>query len=284
MSGIEIVTSSGQMQEIADRLRREGKTISFVPTLGYLHEGHLSLMREARRHADILVVSIFLNPTQFGPEEDLEAYPKNLKRDIHLAEKEGVDVIFAPAESDMYPNGFQTYVTLENLPRHLCGRSRPIHFRGVATIVSKLFNIVKPHTAVFGRKDYQQLAVIRQMVRDLNFDIHIIGGPTVREVDGLAMSSRNTYLTANQRRDACRLYQALQKAQKTAAAGETDAVRIIDEAAELIGSLPDADIDYIKICDPETLEDVQIIKEPVLMALAVKIGQTRLIDNELLTP
>ncbi|QTA88158.1 Pantothenate synthetase [Desulfonema magnum] len=263
-------------------IRRSGKTIAFVPTMGFLHEGHLSLMREGRNRCDDVVISIFVNPTQFGPGEDLESYPRSFERDCELAEKQGVNAIFAPNEKELYGKNFQTYVKLEDLPNHLCGISRPVHFRGVATVVTKLFNIVKPHFAIFGQKDYQQVAVIRQMVKDLNFDIEIVGHPTVRETDGLAMSSRNSYLTPDQRVSALSLYASLKKAQTLLENGITDAAEIIRAASELITSHPGTAIDYITICDPETLADMETISKPALMALAVKVGKTRVIDNMIL--
>ena len=251
--------------------------------MGFLHEGHLSLMREGRELADHVVVSIFVNPTQFGPGEDLEAYPRNFERDCELAEKTGADVIFAPDDnSELYGKNFQTYVRLEKLPDHLCGISRPVHFKGVATVVTKLFNIVKPHVAIFGQKDYQQLLVIRQMVRDLNFDIRIVGSPIVREPDGLAMSSRNSYLTAEQRQYGLSLHQSLEKAQELLDAGITKSSELIHAAREIITSHPETSVDYITICDPETLDDMETIDRPALMALAVEVGKTRLIDNRIL--
>lgn len=272
------------MQERSDRLRREGKTIVLVPTMGYLHEGHMTLVREGKKRGDDLVVSIFVNPTQFGPGEDLEKYPRDMERDAALCRKEGVDAIFNPEALDVYGDRFQTYVKLEKLPNHLCGISRPIHFRGVATVVTKLFNMVKPHIAIFGQKDYQQLLVIKQMVEDLNFDIEIIGVPTVREFDGLAMSSRNVYLTTDQRKTALSLSQTMNEAQRLIDDGTKLASTIIETAGKTILSHPETTIDYISICDPETLDDIQIIDKPALMALAVKVGSTRLIDNRILTP
>ena len=284
MNVIEIIATVAEIQARSDRLRREGKTIVFVPTMGFLHEGHLSLMREGKNHGDDLVVSIFVNPAQFGPGEDLETYPKDLERDLHLLRKEGVDAVFTPDAHEIYEDRYQTYVELEGLPNHLCGISRPVFFKGVATVVAKLFNIVKPHVAVFGQKDYQQLVVVRQMVRDLNFDITVIGAPTVREPDGLAMSSRNTYLTPEQRISALSLYKSLTNAQALLESGVRDAAEIIDSAKDLIQSHPDTEIDYIAVCDPDTLDDVQTIDRPARMALAVKVGKARLIDNMLLEP
>ena len=266
----------------SDRMRRQFKTIVFIPTMGFLHEGHLSLIQEGRKHGDDMVVSIFVNPTQFAPGEDLASYPRNLERDLELLQKQGVNAVFTPDAKEIYSKQFQTYVTLGHLPNYLCGASRPIHFRGVATVVAKLFNIIKPHVAVFGRKDYQQLVVIRQMVRDLDFGIEIIGASTVREPDGLAMSSRNNYLTDEQRISALSLYKSLHKAKELINGGIRDAATIIDAATELIQSYPETDIDYIAICDPETLVDIKAIDRPVVMALAVKVGKARLIDNMML--
>jgi pantoate--beta-alanine ligase len=272
------------MQARSDKMRCQDKTIVFVPTMGFLHEGHLSLMREGKKYGDDLVVSIFVNPTQFGPSEDLETYPRDFERDLELLEEEGVSAVFAPDIAEIYGESFQTYVELEKLPNHLCGLSRPVFFKGVATIVTKLFNIVKPHVTIFGQKDYQQLTVIRQMVRDLNFDIKIIGVPTVRESDGLAMSSRNTYLTPEQRISALSLNESLKNAQTLVENGLKDAAKIIDTAVKLIRAHPETEIDYITICDPETLDDMKTIDKPALMALAVKVGKARLIDNMILEP
>jgi len=265
-------------------MRSSGKTISFVPTMGFLHEGHLSLIRKGRELGDNLIVSIFVNPAQFSPGEDFESYPKDLDRDFDLAEKSGADVIFTPDEKELYPGNFQTYVELEKLPNHLCGISRPTFFKGVATVVAKLFNTVKPHIAVFGEKDYQQLIIIRRMVRDLNFGINIVGVPTLREPDGLAMSSRNSYLTSEQRINALCIYKSLKNAQELLKNGVNDAASIINTTSGLIKSHAETTIDYITICDPETLADIETINRPALMALAVKVGETRLIDNMMLNP
>ncbi len=271
------------MQREAARLLQTGKAIAFVPTMGYFHEGHLALMREGRKHGDALIISIFVNPTQFGPSEDFQTYPRDPDRDASLAESVGVDVVFAPEAEAMYDKAYQTYVDLEMLPQYLCGPSRPGHFRGVATVVAKLFNIVRPHVAIFGEKDYQQFVIIRRMVRDLHLDIRIIGVPIVREPDGLAMSSRNTYLSEDERRSALSLLQALQQAHKNVAQGIRDAGQLIHEASELIRSYPYTKIDYVAVCDPETLENVSRVEGPTLMALAVWVGKTRLIDNTILT-
>ncbi len=272
------------MTAMSNRFRKMGKRISFVPTMGFLHEGHLALMREGRRLGDKLVLSIFVNPTQFGPGEDFKTYPRDFNRDCALAEKAGVDIIFTPDARDLYVKGSETYLHQEKLPGHLCGLSRQGHFNGVMTIVAKLFNIVVPHFAVFGEKDFQQLAVIRRMTKDLNFDIQIVGHPTVREPDGLAMSSRNSKLTPAQRDAALSLITSLRNARRSVKNKQTDSNQLIDKATELIQSYPETKIDYIKICDPETLDDVSNIDRPVLMALAVKVGKTRLIDNMILTP
>ena len=284
MSVIEIIHTIAKMQSYADQSRGKGNTIVFVPTMGYLHAGHLSLMQEGLKHGDDLVVSIFVNPTQFGPGEDLDTYPRDLERDIELVRKEGANALFTPDAKEIYGSHYQTYVALDKLPDHLCGLSRPIHFKGVATVVTKLFNIVKPHIAVFGQKDYQQLLVIGRMVEDLNFDIKIIGAPIIREPDGLAMSSRNSYLTPRRRICALSLYESLQNARRLVKSGEKDVAKIIAAASDLIKSHPETTIDYIVVCNPETLDDVKTIEGPVLMALAVKVGTTRLIDNMILKP
>ena len=260
------------------------KTIAFVPTMGYLHEGHLSLIKKGRKIGDCIVVSIFVNPIQFAPGEDFKDYPRNIERDLVLARKNGVDVVFIPDDKELYSNGFQTYVNLKKLPEYLCGISRPTFFSGITTVVAKLFNIVKPHFAVFGLKDYQQFAIIRQMVSDLNFDIEIIGAETLRERDGLAMSSRNIYLTSEQRNSALCLYKSLQKAQYLLGSGINDSEKIISAASEIIKSNTNTVIDYISVCDPQTLVDMKKIDRQALMALAVKVGKTRLIDNAILNP
>jgi pantoate--beta-alanine ligase len=272
------------MQKQSQAWKKEGRSIGFVPTMGFLHEGHLSLMDIAARNADLVVVSIFVNPTQFGPTEDLASYPRNLERDLELCQSRGVAAVFTPEPQDMYGPEFQTYVTLEKLPNHLCGLSRPVHFRGVATVVSKLFNMVLPDVAVFGEKDFQQLAVIRQLTQDLNFPVRILGGPIVRESDGLAMSSRNTYLSSGERASALCLSRALEGASRRVKEGEIRADHIRREAEKEISSHPFTEIDYVTLCRPDTLEEVEVISGPTLMALAVKVGKTRLIDNAVLTP
>jgi pantoate--beta-alanine ligase len=283
-SPIQIITAIDHMQHEATRLLQSGKTIVLIPTMGCLHEGHLSLMREGRKHGDVLIVSIFVNPTQFGPAEDFQSYPRDLNRDVGQADSVGVDVIFAPVAGAMYGEAHETYIDLDMLPRYLCGPSRPGHFRGVATVVTKLFNIVKPQVAIFGEKDYQQLVIIQRIVRDLNLDLTVIGVPTVREADGLAMSSRNTYLSENERRSALTLFQSLQQAQRSVTQGIRDSRQLIHAASELINSYAYTKIDYIAVCNPETLESVSRVEGPTLMALAVWVGKTRLIDNTILKP
>ena len=277
-----IVHDPAEMQELANRMREAGMVIGFVPTMGFLHEGHASLLHAARRQSDAVVLSIFVNPTQFGPDEDLDKYPRDMERDERIARKEGVDCVFYPEPSTMYPSGFQTYVTVEQLTRSHCAVSRPVHFRGVSTVCSKLFNIVLPHRAFFGQKDYQQAAVIRRMVEDLNMNLEIVVLPTVREADGLAMSSRNAYLGPEERKDALCLYEALQSAKQMVGAGETVAARIVAAMREHIERRPLARVDYVSIADTHTLEEVDIIEKEAVALLAAFVGKTRLIDNEIL--
>jgi pantoate--beta-alanine ligase len=272
------------MQQEANMLLRNGKRIAFVPTMGCLHEGHLALMREGRKRGDVLVVSIFVNPTQFGPHEDLQAYPRDMDRDVRLCESVGVDIVFTPESDDMYDQRNETYVNLGELPRYLCGPSRPGHFRGVATVVAKLFNMVKPQVALLGEKDYQQLLIIRRMVQDLNMDVQIVAVPTVRESDGLAMSSRNSYLSEEERHSALALYKSLQLARQRVSDGIRNSKEIVEEISELISSHPHTKKDYVALCDPETLRNVKRVDKPSLLALAVWVGKTRLIDNTVLTP
>lgn len=276
---MEIITSVEKMQQIALSARAEGQRIAFVPTMGFLHEGHLSLLHAGRKRGDLLVLSIFVNPTQFGQGEDFEDYPRDLQRDSQLAESVGVDLIFAPDAREMYPRGYATYVDVEGITGVLCGASRPGHFRGVTTVVSKLFNIVQPHVALFGNKDFQQLAVIRRMTLDLNMPVEIVGMPIFREDDGLAMSSRNVYLTDEQRQQALVLSQALAEARRLAEVGDRDCADIIAALRETIEAQPDARIDYIKICHQLTLEEQAAVDQDSVLLLAVFIGKTRLIDN-----
>lgn len=267
------------MQEFSLRARSEGKTIALVPTMGYLHEGHASLMREGRNRADILMASIFVNPTQFGRGEDFETYPRDLERDSKIAAEAGVDVIFAPNATEMYPDSCQTYVNVEALSLPLCGASRPGHFRGVATVVTKLFNIVRPHTALFGKKDFQQLAVIRRMTADLNMGVEIVGMPIVREPDGLAMSSRNVYLSPEERQQALSISRAIRQIVWLYRNGERSAKRLRKVAISEINAKPAAEVNYVELRDGTTLEEVTTVDDATLLALAVKIGNTRLIDN-----
>jgi len=276
---LEIIKSAAAMQARAQELRAAGKTIAFVPTMGFLHAGHLSLMEIGREQGDILVASIFVNPTQFGPGEDLEAYPRDMERDLTLLGEVPADIVFTPEPDDIYTPGFETYVVLENLPNRLCGISRPVHFKGVATVVTKLFHIVQPHTSVFGLKDYQQFVIIKRLVKDLGFDIRILGGPTVREPDGLALSSRNAYLNPAERESATCLNRALAMAVQMVTDGIVESNDIIARCAAFIEEHPGTQVDYIAIVDPDTLEDVARIDRPAHMALAVHVGKTRLIDN-----
>lgn len=279
---MKTITSIAEMVEASRIWRAAGKKIAFVPTMGFLHEGHLSLIRAARQVGDIVVVSIFVNPSQFGPSEDFEAYPRDLDRDLQLCRKEGADVVFSPPPEEIYPEGFSTWVEEMELSRGLCGAARPGHFRGVTTVVLKLFSIVSPDLAFFGRKDYQQFKVISKMVRDLNLPVEIIGLPTVREADGLAMSSRNTNLSPEERKEALCLRRALLKAREMASAGETSAAVVRREMEEIIGKEPDARIDYLEFTDPETLRPRDTLRPGDLAAGAVFINRVRLIDNLLL--
>lgn len=274
-----IITRADEMQRMARQWRREGRTVGFVPTMGALHDGHRSLIRIARARADIVIVSIFVNPTQFGPTEDYEAYPRDFERDARICEAERVDVIFHPPVSEMYAPDASTWVVEERLSRHLCGSSRPGHFRGVCTVVARLFNLVLPDFVVFGEKDAQQLRVIRRMVRDLAFPVEIVAAPTVREPDGLAMSSRNAYLTAEERSQAVCLRRALDEAERRYRSGERRADALIEAMRTVLAGYPKARIDYIEVVDDETLEPVERCERPVLVALAVHLGRARLIDN-----
>ena len=276
---MKVINTIKEMQSYSESLRLLGKKIAFVPTMGYFHEGHLALMKEAKKMADCVVVSIYVNPTQFGPKEDLSKYPRDFDRDLKMAESVNVDVIFYPPDNEMYPANYQTYISVERVTRNLCGISRPTHFRGVTTICLKLFNIVKPHFAIFGKKDFQQYIAIKRMVTDLNLDLEIIGLATVREADGLAMSSRNVYLKGNERLSALTLIAGLKLAHNLYTAGERKAAVIIGAVEKLIKSADSTNIDYIKICDTTNLEDVEKIQSQAVIALAVKVGATRLIDN-----
>jgi pantoate--beta-alanine ligase len=282
---VKLVTSVDDVSELTRSWREKGQKIVLVPTMGWFHEGHLSLMRMARNIGTRVIVSLFVNPIQFGPKEDLAAYPRDLERDRHLAEKEAVDVLFAPAVSDMFGQNFQTRVSLNLLSQGLCGSNRPGHFDGVATIVSKLFHITHPNCAVFGQKDLQQLAIIRRMVRDLNFDVEIVGHPIVRERDGLAMSSRNSYLTGDDRKNALCLYTAIIHCQQMVENfhGKISINELISEAGRIIDSFPGCIAEYIQVVDRQSLQECQELDQNSVLALAVKVGgKVRLIDNAVL--
>ena len=279
---MEIIKKIELMQELSDKWRSDGHIISCVPTMGFLHQGHIELLRVGRDKGDRLIMTIFVNPTQFGPHEDYEKYPRDTEGDLTKARSAGVDVVFMPTVEEMYPDGFQSTVTVDIITQYLCGKSRPGHFAGVTIVVAKLFNITKPHLAIFGEKDYQQLAVIRQMVRDLNMDIDIIGLPTVREQDGLAMSSRNKYLSPEERLSALSLKKGLDLAKAMVEDGVKNPAKIKNAVRELILSQPSTKIDYVTICDPEKLTDIEHLDGPSLLALAVKVGKARLIDNSII--
>ena len=275
---MKIIHNPQIIQQELKAQRKNGATIGFVPTMGALHEGHLSLIRQARKDCSQVVVSIFVNPTQFGPKEDFKSYPRDTERDLALLEPL-TDFVFMPSDEEMYPADYDTWVEVKGITEVLEGAARPGHFRGVSTVVTKLFNIIEPTKAYFGQKDAQQIAVIRKMVNDLNMNLQVITCPTVRELDGLAMSSRNTYLSPEQRRSASVLYHALLLAKERVALGEWDAVAIRKDMTKLIQKEPQADIEYISIADNKTLKEIHRIKCPVLVSLAVKFGRTRLIDN-----
>ena len=279
---MQIIDNIAQMRAWSEAERRAGRRIAFVPTMGFLHDGHLALVRSAKARGDRLVVSIFVNPAQFGPGEDFSGYPRDFERDCELLQAESVDVLFHPAVEAMYPLGGQTHVEVERLSQPLCGALRPGHFRGVATVVTKLFNIVQPRLAVFGEKDYQQLQVIRRLVRDLSMDVEIVGHPIVREPDGLALSSRNAYLTPAERRAAVCLSRALCRAERLFKRGETSAPALARQVHAELEKEPLARVEYVRVCDSETLDEIQNIDDRALLALAVRIGRARLIDNRVL--
>jgi pantoate--beta-alanine ligase len=273
---MKVIRTTAEMKELRKQI---AGALGFVPTMGYLHEGHLSLVRYARRDNPFVAASIFVNPTQFGPSEDFESYPRNTEGDLAMLEKEKTDFVFMPEAADIYPPKFDSWVEVGKISERLEGASRPTHFRGVTTVVAKLFNIVQPTRAYFGQKDAQQLAVIRKMVKDLDMNLEVVGCPTVREPDGLAMSSRNSYLKPDERKAAAVLYQALNLAKKLWQDGENDAGKIRREMTGVIQQRPLAHIDYISIADNETLEELDEVRPPALVSLAVKIGKPRLIDN-----
>jgi pantoate--beta-alanine ligase len=281
---MKVINRVTELKAVVQQQRREGKTVGFVPTMGYLHEGHLTLMRQAREEQDVVIASIFVNPLQFGPNEDYAVYPRDTERDSVLAAGAGVDILFMPTVEEMYPQGYQnmlTTVDVDKVTRKLCGASRPGHFRGVATVVSKLFNIVSPDVAYFGQKDAQQVVVIRRMVEDLNMNVHITAVPIVREASGLALSSRNAFLSPAERQAALVLSQSLILAESLLQSGQRDAQSIVAAMCNLIEQEPLAYIDYVSVIDVDTLEAVSSVAETALIAVAVKIGKTRLIDNML---
>jgi pantoate--beta-alanine ligase len=279
---MQIIEKIAEMQRWSETQRCQDRRIAFVPTMGFLHEGHLSLVRYARNRGDRVVVSVFVNPTQFAPQEDFAAYPRDFDRDRKLLEREDVAILFFPAVQEMYPQGFQTRVEVSQLSQFLCGAHRQGHFQGVATVVTKLFNAVRPHVAIFGEKDYQQLQVIRRLARDLNFDIEIAGHPIVREADGLARSSRNAYLSADERKAALCLFRSLNRAASMVQEGETGAREITEAVRVEIAREPLALLEYVKLCDTINLTEVDHVRDRALLALAVRIGKTRLIDNIIL--
>lgn len=276
---MKIETTVAAVREQVKAWKKEGLSVGFVPTMGYLHEGHGSLITAARENNDKVVVSIFVNPMQFGPTEDLASYPRDLDKDSAYCESLGVDLIFHPQPEEMYHDGFSSYVDMNILTQELCGLSRPVHFRGVCTVVNKLFNIVTPDRAYFGQKDAQQLAIIRHMVDDLNMDIEIVGCPIVREEDGLAKSSRNTYLSPEERRAALILSKSIKLGHRMVAEGERDAIKVVEAMKAKIETEPMAKIDYVKAVDGLTMQQITSVKKPMLVAIAVYIGKTRLIDN-----
>jgi pantoate--beta-alanine ligase len=282
MSCLKTFKSPDDMHFCCAQRKRDGKRIGLVPTMGALHEGHLSLIRAARTQSDVVAVSLFVNPLQFGPNEDLAKYPRTFERDCQLLEAEKVDLLFAPSNEDMYPPGATTYVTVEGLSEKLCGRSRPGHFRGVTTVVAKLFHIVEPDVGFFGQKDAAQTAIIRRMVRNLNFPVQIMVCPIVRDKDGLAMSSRNAYLDPQQRKQALVLYRALMRVQTLADTGERSAAKLIEAGKQVMGEERGARLDYFEIVDPDTLDPAPDISRGALVAVAAFLGNTRLIDNVVL--
>jgi pantoate--beta-alanine ligase len=279
---LQVIRTIAETRAATRTARKSGKRVGLVPTMGALHEGHLSLARAAKSSCDLVAVSIFVNPTQFGPNEDLATYPRTFERDCQLLTKENVDLIFAPSIEEIYPPGVVTWVTVEELSNKLDGRSRPGHFRGVTTVVSKLFHVVEPDAAFFGQKDAAQLAIVRRMVRDLHIPVEIVACPIVRESDGLAMSSRNAYLDPQRRNEATVLYRSLMRVKRLAEQGERNPAKLIAAAQDEFGSEPNVRVDYIEIVDPNTLDPLQDVSKGALVAVAAYIGATRLIDNILL--
>lgn len=281
---MRVIEDLKEMQAWSDAERRAGRRIALVPTMGCLHEAHLALVREGKKRGERLVVSIFVNPIQFGPAEDYASYPRDLAKDLKLLESEGVALVFHPSPEQMYPAGHQTSVAAEALSRFLCGASRPGHFHGVATVVAKLFNLVKPHAAIFGLKDYQQLLIIQRMAADLNFDVEIVAHPTVRDADGVAMSSRNAYLSAAERRAARSLNRSLEKAGFLVRAGERQSACLLRAVRAELDREPLVQLEYARVCHPQTLEDIDEVRGEALLALAARVGKARLIDNAILKP
>ncbi len=282
MSGLRLIKSVQEMSSLSENFRKDGKRIVLIPTLGYFHEGHVSMMKMGRSLGDKVVVSIFVNPLQFDKKEVYYMYPQDLERDQRIAEEAGVDILFIPSSVEMYPSGFQTYVEVEELSKHLCGVSRPWLFKGIATVVLKLFNIVRPHVSIFGLKDYQQYLIVKRMVKDLNLDVEVVAHPIVREPDGLAMSSRNIYLSPQERESALSLYRAILKAKELLSSGVRDVSQLKKELLDFIQSHPYTRVEYVEFVDPETLESVREVKGPTLLALAVYVGLARIIDNAIL--
>ena len=276
---MRIISSIREMQSLVNKVIKNGMSITLVPTMGALHEGHMNLINEARKRGDVLVVSIFVNPTQFGPNEDFTNYPRDLEGDLRKIENLGVDIIFAPTQEEIYPVEFQTYVEVKELQEHLCGHFRPGHFRGVATVVLKLFNIVKPHVALFGVKDYQQLKIIQKMVKDLNLEVEVIGYPTVRNEDGLALSSRNVHLSPSERSSASQVSKALREIKRKFDMGCRNTKLMVEFGRKILEEEGINKIDYLEICDSETLEGKKLASRGDLLAVAVRIKGTRLIDN-----
>ncbi len=281
---MEVITIPDEMTRAADAARMRGERIAFVPTMGFLHEGHLELMREGRRRASTLVASVFVNPTQFGPNEDLARYPRNFERDLELMATVPVDIVFAPDAAAMYAHDAETWVEVTEVTRGLCGAHRPAHFRGVTTVVAKLFNIVKPHVALFGEKDFQQLRAIQRMVRDLNFDVEIVPVPIVREKDGLAMSSRNAYLGVEGRERALALSRALRAAREKFRAGACCTEELVHAARRVLNATEGVEVEYVEAVDADTLRPATSLDRPILVAIAARVGHTRLIDNIVLAP
>ncbi|RQD77655.1 MAG: pantoate--beta-alanine ligase [Candidatus Syntrophonatronum acetioxidans] len=276
---MDIIRDIPELKEKINNIRKLGKIMGFVPTMGYLHQGHLSLIKAAREECDFVVVSIYVNPIQFGAGEDFEEYPRDLTRDAQLSQKEGVDLIFAPSDRAMYPEGYATFVDVERLTEGLCGKNRPGHFRGVTTVVTKLFNLIEPHKSYFGQKDAQQALVLKKMVKDLNMNVELKIMPTVREPDGLAMSSRNSYLSPKEREVGLALYKSLTRAEEMIAGGTRESEKIIAAMQEILQKENMLEVEYIEIVDTKNLKEMERLQGEVLIALAARVGETRLIDN-----